>query len=79
MVKQQAERDIRPSEITLHHHSNEPSVNISFNRHRTRWLITDNQLSQIPIGMREGDIEPGVELGLVCRRFEKTDRINVIL
>ena len=74
------ERDgLMLSEISLDYHSNEPSVNISFNRHRTRWLITDNQLGEIPIGMRERDIETGVKLGLVCRRFEKTDRINVIL
>ena len=56
------ERDgLMLSEISLDYHSNEPSANISFNRHRTRWLITDNQLGEIPIGMRERDIETGVK------------------
>ena len=64
-------------EVILIRNGDLRSASISANRHRTRWLISDKQLKEIPVGMREGDIEDAIKLGLVTRRVSEDETIDL--
>ncbi len=64
-------------EVILLRKDGTTAVSISANRHRTRWLISDKQLTEIPVGMREGDIDAAIELGLVIRRIAEDEAVNL--
>lgn len=63
--------------VTLGSEEIEPSVSIPSGRHRTRWLISNLECKEIPVGMHEGKIDIGKSLGLVSRRVEEGDEIQL--
>jgi len=76
-VRRETKEGLILPEVILHTTGDSMSASISANRHRTRWLISDKGLKEILVGMWEGDIEKGIELGLVARRVQDDEQIEL--
>lgn len=63
--------------VTLGSEGIEPPVSIPSGRHRTRWLISNLECEEIPVGMHEGKIDVAISIGLVTRCVEEGDEIQL--
>ena len=64
---------IRTPLIAVTFDGGEPSISFSQGRHRARWMMSNQRLNRIPVGMHKDMIDRASDIGLVVGHVLETD------
>ena len=67
---------IQIADVSLAIEEDKVSIGFTNGRHRTRWML-QHGLKEIPIGVWEEQIAPGIKAGIISRMVTQNDRVNL--